>query len=95
MVKTKKNNAIRTFCFYSAFHVLCTKDFLKEAKLGASFDSVCRLFHIFAPLLDKPFCPLEEVFLAALGLSQYFVEYTKNQNQQQTYCRGIEEQAHF
>ena len=48
MVKAEKNNVIRTFCFYSAFHVLYTKDFLKDARLGASFDSI-RLFHIFAP----------------------------------------------
>ena len=34
--------------------------------------------------------------LAALGLSQYFVDYTKNQKSwQQTYCKDIEEQAHF
>ena len=35
---------------------------LKEARLGASFDSVNRLFHIFE---DKPFCPLDEVFLGS------------------------------
>ena len=46
MVKTK-NNVIRTFCFYSAFHVLCTKDCLKDARLDASFDSVSRLFHMW------------------------------------------------
>ena len=34
--------------------------------------------------------------LTALGQSQYFVDYTKNQTSwQQTYCKGIEEQAHF
>ena len=34
--------------------------------------------------------------LAALGLSQYFVDYTKNQTSwQHTYCKDIEEPSHF
>ena len=34
--------------------------------------------------------------LAAISLSQYFIDYTKNQTSwQQTYCKDIEEQAHF
>ena len=73
MVKAK-HKVIKTFCFRSTLHVICTKDFLKEARLGASFDSVSR----------------REVSLAALGLSQYFVDYTKNQTSwQQAYCKKI------
>ena len=34
--------------------------------------------------------------LVALGQSQYFVDYTKNQKSwQQTYSKDIEEQVHF
>ena len=39
---------------------------------------------------------LRKFSLAALGLSQYFVDYTRNQKSwQQTYCKDIEEQAQF
>ena len=56
MAKTK-NKVIRTFCFYSILHIICTKDFLKQARLGASFDSVSRMFlsceRLFSGILDS------------------------------------------
>ena len=52
MVKTK-NKVIRTFCFYSTLHVICTKDFLKEAKLSASFDSVSTVACFFVGTKER------------------------------------------
>ena len=43
MVKKKKKK-------FGTVHASCIKNFLKEARLGASFDSFGRLFHILTPL---------------------------------------------
>ena len=95
MVETK-NKVIRTFCFYSTLHVICTKEFLKVARLGASFDSVSRLFDIFAPCRKSFSANWRKFSLEASGLSQYFVYFTKSQTTwQQTYFIDIDEQAHF
>ena len=45
-----KSTMVKKKIFFCTVHASCIKSFLKEARLGASFDSFGRLFHILTPL---------------------------------------------